>query len=252
MRDILKYLYQRLCSHWRGADPIVEDERPNQRDIEELISKIRSSHLTYCGPPKLENLVEAALRVRQEEVQGVFVEAGVGLGGSAILLAKLKPLTGRLDLYDIFSMIPPPGMKDGEDAHRRYEEICTGQSAGLGGKIYYGYMENLLNVVKTNLTEFGLNVEGGDIQFISGLFEDTLHLKDPVALAHIDCDWYDSVRVCIERLSAYLSPGGIIVFDDYSSYSGCRRAVDEWLDREPLLEKIFYRRSLGIRRPAIV
>jgi hypothetical protein len=28
-----------------------------------------------------------------------------------------------------------------------------------------------------------------------------LHLDEPVALAHIDADWYESVRTCLQRLA---------------------------------------------------
>ena len=102
--------------------------------------------------------------------------------------------------------------------------------------------------MKANLRQFGLDPDGGNIRCVPGLFEDTLYPAGPVALAHIDCDWYDSVRVCIERIVPRLAPGGIMIFDDYSSYSGCRRAVDEWLARDTGMEKLFHRRSLGVRR----
>jgi hypothetical protein len=68
-----------------------------------------------------------------------------------------------------------------------------------------------------------------NIRFGKGLYEDTLHVTEPIAFAHIDCDWYDSVKLCIDRLSGHMSPNGIMLFDDYNSFQGCRRAVDEWL-----------------------
>jgi len=67
------------------------------------------------------------------------------------------------------------------------------------------------------------------VEFIKGLYEDTLMVDEPVAFAHIDCDWYDSVKLCIDRLADRMSPGGIMLFDDYNSFSGCRKAVDAWL-----------------------
>ena len=30
-----------------------------------------------------------------------------------------------------------------------------------------------------------------------------------------------------------MSPGGIMLFDDYNSFQGCRKAVDEWLATDP-------------------
>ena len=224
---------------------------PTKVEISQLISIIRAKNLSYCGPPKLENLAAAVCTVRAAGVPGNYLEAGVALGGSAILLALFKPAEVVLDLYDVFSMIPSPAEHDGEDAHRRYNEIRSGNSAGIGGGTYYGYIDNLLEVVKANLRGFGLDPDGSTIHCTPGLFEDTLRPTGPIALAHVDCDWYDSVRVCIEQITPHLSAGGMIIFDDYSSYSGCRSAVDEWLARSPQIEIVFDRRSLGVRhRPA--
>jgi len=221
---------------------------PGPDEVAKAIADIRAIRLSYCGPPKLENIAEALMRVRRDKVPGRYIEAGVALGGSAILLGLLKPAEVLLELYDVFAMIPPPGENDGDDAHRRYAEISSGKSAGLGEDPYYGYVDGLLDKVKSNLRHFGLQPDGGTIRLIPGLFEDTLYPGGPIALAHIDCDWYDSVRVCIERISPKLSPGGIMIFDDYSSYSGCRRAVDGWLAEDTSLEKVFHQRSLGVRR----
>jgi asparagine synthase (glutamine-hydrolysing) len=244
---------KRLINHMHqlfGRTSVIAPAKP-QPDIvqvEQTIADIRAARLSYCGPPKLENIAQALLQVRSEGVPGRYIEAGVALGGSAILLGLLKPADVQLELYDVFAMIPPPGENDGHDAHQRYEEIRSGTSTGLGADEYYGYVEGLLDKVKGNLRRFGLTPEGGTIQLVPGLFEDTLHPVGPVALAHIDCDWYDSVRVCIERIAPQLAPGGVMIFDDYSSYSGCQRAVDEWLAQDRTMETIFHRRSLGVRR----
>ncbi len=245
----MKRLLDRLLrSVGRAAAPVRAEPLPDVDLVEQTIARIRAARLSYCGPPKLENIAQALLQVRADGVPGRYIEAGVALGGSAILLGLLKPSGVALDLYDVFAMIPPPGENDGEDAHRRYEEIRSGSSSGLGEDTYYGYVDGLQDKVKANLESFGLRPEGGTIRLVPGLFEDTLHPEEPVALAHIDCDWYDSVRVCIERIAPRLAPGGVIIFDDYSSYSGCRRAVDEWLARDGTVETIFHRRSLGVRR----
>jgi hypothetical protein len=212
------------------------------------IAEIRAANLSYCGPPKLENIADAVLAVRAAGVRGDYVEAGVALGGSAILIGRIKPPAVRLDLFDVFAMIPPPGPGDGDDAHRRYAEIRSGKSPGLGGDTYYGYVENLREQVLANLRRFGLEPQRDGIRAIAGLFEDTLRPAGEVAFAHVDCDWYDSVRVCIERVAPRLATGGVIVFDDYSSYSGCRRAVDEWLAASNGFDVLFERRSLGVRR----
>jgi asparagine synthase (glutamine-hydrolysing) len=64
---------------------------------------------------------------------------------------------------------------------------------------------------------------------VKGLFQDTMHFAEPVALAHVDGDWYESVMTCLTRLDPVLVPGGVMVIDDYDAWSGCRAAVDEFL-----------------------
>ncbi|CAM5645253.1 hypothetical protein SFUMM280S_06107 [Streptomyces fumanus] len=70
-------------------------------------------------------------------------------------------------------------------------------------------------------------------------------VEEPVAFAHIDCDWYDSVRLCIERIADRVSVGGIILFDDYVVYSGCRKAVHQWLGRDERYRVIHADRTLA-------
>jgi hypothetical protein len=239
---------KKLLTRLFGQPAAPAPATPAMAEAEAIIARIRGDNLSYCGKPKLENIAEAVISVRRADVPGGFLEAGVALGGSAILLGKIKPKDAPLTLYDVFSMIPAPGENDGEDAHKRYEEIRSGQSAGLGGKTYYGYVDNLLDVVKQNLRDAGLDLEADHIECVPGLFEETLHPAGPIAFAHVDCDWYDSVKVCIDRITPRLSKSGIIIFDDYSSYSGCRRAVDEWLEQDARFEKMFHRRSLAVKR----
>ncbi|MGH9373764.1 MAG: TylF/MycF/NovP-related O-methyltransferase [Vicinamibacterales bacterium] len=66
------------------------------------------------------------------------------------------------------------------------------------------------------------------MRLIEGLFPHTLRIDEPVAFAHIDGDWYESVSCCLARIEPWLVPGGVLVIDDYDAWSGCRRAVDEY------------------------
>ncbi|MEH2255591.1 TylF/MycF/NovP-related O-methyltransferase [Nostoc sp.] len=195
-----------------------------------IINKIREKNLTYCGYPKLENICRAIKYIQIKQVHGFYIEAGCALGGSAILIAHMKPNSVPLHLFDVFSMIPPPSERDGVDAHNRYAEISSGKSQGLGGNEYYGYIQNLKDIVINNIESFAFNLESDNIQLIQGLFQESLNVQDTVAFAHIDCDWYDSVKICIDRITPQMSLNSVIVFDDYSSYSGCKKAVDELIE----------------------
>ena len=66
------------------------------------------------------------------------------------------------------------------------------------------------------------------VNFPNTSFQDTVHIDQPVALAHIDGDWYESVMTCLQRIEPHLAEGGVMVIDDYDAWSGCRTAVDEY------------------------
>jgi len=44
----------------------------------------------------------------------------------------------------------------------------------------------------------------------------------------LDTDWYESTRHELEYLYPLLSPGGVLLIDDYGYWSGCKEAVDEY------------------------
>jgi asparagine synthase (glutamine-hydrolysing) len=199
-------------------------------NLENLISAVDNHGLSYLGPEALKDLSLAVLAVEKMRIPGSIIETGCALGGSAIVIAASKAKSRPLLVYDVFGLIPPPSDKDGADVHERYAEIASGRSAGLRGKPYYGYARELLGQVKDNFSANGFDTESNNISLIQGLYRDTLTVDAPVALAHIDCDWYESVRLCLERIAPRVSPGGVMVIDDYYHYSGCKAATDEFLN----------------------
>lgn len=126
-------------------------------------------------------------------------------------------------------MIPAPSARDGEDAHYRYQDIVTGQSAGIGSGRYYGYEPELLTCLRETFQRLGYPMDRSNIQPFQGLYEDTMTFEEPVAFAHIDCDWYDSVFTCLSRIVPRLSVGGAVIVDDYLHWSGCNRATNDYL-----------------------
>lgn len=206
--------------------------------LSDTAREVLRRHLTYLSPRKLRSLELCAEEVNQRDVDGDFIECGVALGGSAIVLASHLEYGRHLHGYDVFGLIPPPSERDDEHAHQRYETIRKGQSAGIGGDVYYGYVDDLRTQVVDNFRLFGFEPDGRPIALHEGLFEDTLRLdlNQRVALAHIDCDWYDPVAFCLAALYPHLSPGGFIILDDYNDYGGCRHATDEFLAQHADLE----------------
>jgi asparagine synthase (glutamine-hydrolysing) len=211
---------------WRSAVSELESLRASP-----LAREVRRRKLTYLTPAKLRVLEESVQAVRRDGVPGDFLEFGVALGGSAILIASHLDRDRAFHGYDVFGMIPAPGAEDDERSWDRYKVIESGRSAGIGGDTYYGYVGDLYERVRASFAAFDLPVDGSRIALHRGLFEETLDLEDrrPVAFAHIDCDWHDPVAYCLAALRRRLALGGVIVLDDYNDYGGCRKAVDAFV-----------------------
>lgn len=75
-------------------------------------------------------------------------------------------------------------------------------------------------------------------ELVIGLYADTLpgwadeNRGAALRLVHIDCDLYSSTRDVLEHLTPYLTPGCLIVFDEFHGYPGAEaheaKAWDEW------------------------
>jgi Macrocin-O-methyltransferase (TylF) len=199
--------------------------------VARIISRINRENLTYLESVCLADLARAVLRLESRGIEGAIIEAGCALGGSAIVLAASKKKKRPMYVYDVFATIPPPSEKDPPDVHERYRVIASGLSEGIGGELYYGYQPDLYEKVRVSFALHGLPVEENSVRLIKGMFQQTLKGDWPVALAHLDCDWYESVMTCLQRIEPRLVRGGTLVIDDYDAWGGCRRAVDEYFAR---------------------
>lgn len=224
--------------------------RWEQAQVSAISRAVRAEHLTYLSLRKLRNIEQALGTLDAEGVAGDCLEAGVALGGSAIVIASLMGEGRRFAGYDVFGMIPAPGEEDDATSHERYAVIAEGSSRGIGGETYYGYRDDLYDEVVRAFTRHGVPVDGERVALHRGLFEDTLGFEEgrPVALAHIDCDWHDPVELCLERIYEVLAPGGYLISDDYHAYGGCRRAVDDFLATHPDVTVTRDAESLVMRR----
>ena len=90
------------------------------------------------------------------------------------------------------------------------------------------------------------------MHFVKGDVLETVPQEAPerIALLRLDTDWYESTRHELDHLYARLSPGGILIIDDYGHWRGARRAVDEFIEKHRLrlfLNRIDYTGRLAIK-----
>jgi hypothetical protein len=129
-----------------------------------------------------------------------------------------------------------------------YRAFIAGQAASVVDRNYLSHAADLLAFTRENLARAGVDPDRENVRFVKGLYEKTLVIDSPVAFAHIDCDWYDSVSLCIARIRDHVNPGGVLLFDDYNSFQGCRKAVDEWLAGDPRFRIIHADWTVAVQR----
>lgn len=163
----------------------------------------------------LENGIRIVVR---EGIAGDVVECGCARGGSSALMALwLKKLNSPKKIYlcDTFEGIPAPTQEDPD-----YDKAVKLTGAFRGE----------LEEIKDLFTRLGVLDRA---VFLKGKFQDTFPTFDapPIAFLHLDADWYESTIVCLEKLWDRVTPGGLVQFDDYGSWQGCKKAVDEFFGK---------------------
>ena len=221
----------RECSGIRLSTKIRIKLQPKGQ-ASDLALKMRADGLTYLSEQKFARLEQCLTDVERKGVLGDIAEFGIALGGSGIVLARHAQKHDRCFFgFDVFGMIPEPASeKDDAKSKERYETISSGQSKGIRGGAYYGYVDDLYAQVSASFAANQVAVDGKRIHLVKGLFEETVPTADlgKLAFCHLDCDWYDPVHFCLNVVADKLSPGGIILLDDYHDYGGCQTAVDEF------------------------
>lgn len=185
---------------------------------------------TMCSNARLRGLYNGVKYVVKNNIAGDVVECGCALGGSAALIAlTLREIGSSRDLwlFDTFEGLPAP---TSEDPDYEIANLFTGTCLAT------------LQEVRKLFEDLQLSDR---VQMIKGLFQETLPVTPvtEIALLHIDGDWYESVKACLDNLYDRVVPGGVIQFDDYGYWEGARKAVDEFMtarEIQPQLKKLDY------------
>ncbi len=198
---------------------------------------------TMTSPERIFALRQSVQYIVQHGIQGDVVECGVWKGGSMMVVAQTLQELGirdvNLHLFDTFEGMPEPTQfdvtLDGKSAAAMLTESKSAKEAD--GVWAYSALEE----VKRNLQTIGYPEER--ICFTKGKVEDTIPKYAParIALLRLDTDWYASVYHSLVHLYPLLSPGGILIIDDYGFWAGARKAVDQYFaehNLHPLLHRI--------------
>ena len=225
--------------HNTGKYQYLWDENNFEKKNQEFISEIK--HLSMLTKAALNNIKNAVLQTNH--LNGHVLEFGCAKGGSAILISKFKRKNKQLKLFDVFGQIPPPTDNDEKRALDRYKIIDQKKESSN----YYGYHPDLINFIKEQMNRFNVN---NNVSYVKGKYEETLlELKEPISFAHIDCDWYESVKCVLKYVMPNLLVNGIVIIDDYNCWQGTNKAVDEYFKNiKDQFEFYFINKKLHIKR----
>lgn len=223
----------------RVAD--IEPEVPPDMDegTRELFNLVRP--FTMTSSARVFALRQSIQYLLQHGIQGDFVECGVWRGGSMMAVARTLVDSGvtdrNLHLFDTFDGMSPPTTDDFNVYGESAEELLAKSEKKTRSVWAYCALDEVVNNVKST----GYPLER--ISFIKGKVEDTIPGQAPaqIALLRLDTDWYESTYHELLHLYPRLSPGGILIIDDYGHWAGARKAADTYFaehDLKPLLHRI--------------
>lgn len=184
---------------------------------------------TMTSPVMLSALCDAIRYVTHSGIEGDIVECGVYRGGSMMAAARtlieLGDRSRTLWLFDTFDGMVQPGPND-----KRYDEVSaeTVQLAS-GFKTMNEWCAADVDQVRAAMESTGYPAE--QIRYVKGPVEQTLpdSRPDRIALLRLDTDWYESTKHELTHLFPLVSPGGVLIIDDYGFWKGSKTAVDEYL-----------------------
>ena len=166
---------------------------------------------SWLSEARLRALWDSVSTIINDGVPGAVVECGCATGGSAALLGLALRGRRKLYIFDGFQGLPEPSERDPDRAKaQRFVGHCHCSQAEV---------EAYLS---------GLGVEA---TIVPGMYADTHPADEPseIALLHVDCDFHDSVLLCLESFFYNVSWMWRIHIDDYGHWAGCKTATDKFI-----------------------
>jgi hypothetical protein len=142
-------------------------------------------------------------------------------------LLELGDTSRQLHLFDTFEGMPPPSERDTRTADERTAAELLEEESPQDSLVW---AIASLEDVQEGMAQAGYPPER--VHYVKGRVEATIPLQAPerISILRLDTDWYESTKHELEHLYPRLSPGGVVLFDDYGYWDGAREAVDEFLD----------------------
>lgn len=233
-------------------DPsVVSVAEPAERAI---LAEV-SGH-TLTSETRVLATMDAIEHVVRNKIQGALVECGVWRGGSVLAMIRTLQRFGVDDrevyLFDTFQGMTAPTDLDVSSFHEpALDTWLRDKDAGRQSWDYF-FDPSLYTLKTVQDLLFSTGYPRERLHFVVGPVEETLPREDPdqIAVLRLDTDWYESTKHEMLHLYPLVSPGGVLIIDDYGHWDGARRAVEEYFDQNgsrPLLCRTDYTGRIGTK-----
>lgn len=182
-----------------------------------------------CDPSRMGKFIahyrffEMALKVPGDIVEcGVF--KGVSLARFAMMRQMLLHGAGkRIVGFDVFGEFPEAKFEGDRAPREKFLKEAGSRSVSV---------EELQAILDKKGCGHDVDLVAGDAcESIPAYVEANPDLK--VSLLHLDVDLYEPSVATLEYLWPRLSPGGILIIDDYERFPGETKAVDDYFKDNP-------------------
>lgn len=230
LRYRMAHRLERVAKAIAPSPPAGPAELPFSEAV--LSAWLRVRERTMTTVERLDALIRAVEHVQRNGVPGSIVECGVWRGGSMMGVALTLMRMGAerdLFLFDTFSGMTPPSPADQDFAGKSAADYLA-ESDGAGNVWARASLED----VEAGMLETGY--PPSRVTYVVGDVLSTIPGRAPesIALCRLDTDWYESTRHELQHLWPRLSKGGILIIDDYGSWAGAKKAVDEYFEEQGL------------------
>jgi hypothetical protein len=178
---------------------------------------------TMIGLLRMQNLLDCLDRVREDGIEGDFIETGVWRGGACIFACLYFDMYGmdrKVFVADSFQGLPPPEIpEDDGDGHHKVD-----------------FLRVSLDEVLSNFRLYGCNTDR--VKPIKGWFSDTLPGNESIGklcILRMDGDMYKSTMDVFDSCYKKVSENGFVIVDDYC-LKNCRRATEDFRERAGIVE----------------
>jgi hypothetical protein len=167
-------------------------------------------------------------------IPGAVIECGVFKGASFSRFSAFRelfenPYSKRLIGFDTFGGYPETRFKDDQTFRSAFISSAGDQSISE---------EQMMQVLRNKGTDRNVELVPGDItRTVPEYVKDHPELK--ISLLNLDTDIYEPAVRVLEYFYPRIVRGGVLMLDDYGSFPGETRAVDEYFEGKGIQIKKF-------------